>query len=288
MARSSSRSSAGDRLRPKKSLGQNFLADSRYVADIVGAADLSGEDVVLEIGPGTGILTRALAADAGHVIAVELDGRLIEPLQNAFVEQPHVQIVHADILDLDPPAVARKATPDGIPLRYKVVANLPYYITSAVLRHLLEANPSPSRIVVMVQWEVAQRICAEPGDLSLLAVSVQYYARPRLVVRVPAHAFSPQPKVDSAVLCLDVRDVPAVDAGTVDFFAVVRAGFSQKRKQLLNSLAAGLHQSKQEIRAALEQVDIDPTRRAETLALHEWGAVCATLKVKPSEPDTDS
>jgi 16S rRNA (adenine1518-N6/adenine1519-N6)-dimethyltransferase len=176
---------------PKKSLGQNFLVDGAHLARIVAAADLTPTDQVLEIGPGQGVLTQALAAQAARVVAVELDDRLIEPLRTRFAGAPHVAIVHGDILALDPAALM--AQEDAPPV-YKVVANLPYYITSAVLRHLLEASPAPSLAVVLVQLEVAQRICAAPGDLSLLAVSVQYYARPRLVSRCRPAPFAPRPR----------------------------------------------------------------------------------------------
>ncbi len=231
---------------PKKSLGQNFLFDSSHLDQIVDAADLLPTDVVLEIGPGLGTLTRRLAAQASHVVAVELDHRLIELLRADFADQPHVQIVHNDILAINPSALLVETlpgqlsaqSPNGAPrVDYKVVANLPYYITSLVLRHLLEASSPPSLAVLMVQKEVAERICAKPGDLSLLAVSVQFYAIPHIVHHVPAAAFYPVPKVDSAVLRLDVRSQPAVTVvSPQEFFTVVRAGFGQKRKQLANSL----------------------------------------------------
>ena len=267
---------------PKRSLGQNFLIDASHLDRIVAAADLSPTDVVLEIGPGVGTLTRRLAAQAGHLVAVELDDRLIELLRADFADQPHVQIVHNDILEIDPPALLAAHLPDGCldgnRAAYKVVANLPYYITSLVLRHLLEASPPPSLAVVMVQKEVAERICAKPGDLSLLAVSVQFYAIPRIVQRVPAGAFYPAPKVDSAVLRLDLRPQPAVTAvSPQEFFRVVRAGFGQKRKQLANSLSAGLELPKAGVQAALASAGINPTRRAETLTLDEWGKLCQTL-----------
>jgi 16S rRNA (adenine1518-N6/adenine1519-N6)-dimethyltransferase len=306
-------------VKAKKSLGQNFLHDRVYLDKIVEAADLAGDDLVLEIGPGEGVLTRELAARAAGVVAVELDDRLITPLRAMFATQwQRVQIVHGDILELDPPALiedlaaglapstAVRAThsaradtapregtlPDSsqadaalaanVPFHldapaYKVVANLPYYITSAVLRHLLEARRTPTRAVVLVQYEVAERICAVPGDMSLLAVSIQYYAQPQLVLRVPAGAFRPIPKVDSAILRLDVYAGPAVDIPAEWFFAVVRAGFGQKRKQLLNSLTAGLARPKSEVIAALSAAGIDPMRRAETLALGEWAALCRCL-----------
>jgi 16S rRNA (adenine1518-N6/adenine1519-N6)-dimethyltransferase len=247
--------------------------------------------VVLEIGPGTGGLTRELAARAGHVVAVELDDRLIDPLRQAFAGQPAVTVVHGDILDLNPAELVASWAAMTLPHSggavsdssregrhaYKVVANLPYYITSAALRRVLEATPPPTQVVVLVQWEVAERIVAKPGDLSLLAVSVQYYAEPELVARVPATAFSPRPKVDSAILRLAVRPQPAVAVSPAVFFAVVAAGFGQRRKQLLNSLAGGLHLPKETTRAWLVGAAIDPTRRAETLTLDEWGRLCQTL-----------
>ncbi|MBX3011052.1 MAG: ribosomal RNA small subunit methyltransferase A [Caldilineaceae bacterium] len=275
-------------LNPKRSLAQNFLTDAHHLARIAAAAELVATDTVLEIGPGLGSLTQYLAAQAGRVLAVELDDRLIELLRAHFADRPQVQIIHGDILALDPSALVAQAThpadglvipgayPAAVP--YKVVANLPYYITSAVLRHLLEASWKPSQIVVLVQQEVAERICAQPGALSLLAVSVQYYAQPHLVQRVPAGAFYPPPKVDSAVLRLDVRAEPAVaDIPPERFFTVVRAGFSQKRKQLANTLSAGLHLPKAELMATLTQLGIDPQRRAETLTLAEWGLICRAL-----------
>lgn len=296
------------KLPAKKSLGQNFLSDRRYLALILEAAELTATDAVLEIGPGQGVLTEALAARVGCLVAVELDDRLITPLRQRFASQPHVHIVHADILEQAPEKVLASAClPEGEigdwrlgdsairrfgageaiaqspnlqslisnpPISYKVVANLPYYITSAALRHLLEATPPPSLAVLMVQWEVAQRICAAPGDLSLLAVSVQFYAQPRLVHRVPASAFSPRPKVDSAILQLRVRPQPAVDVTPERFFTVVRAGFSQKRKQLHNCLSAGLGLEKSAVQQWLTAAGVESTRRAETLTLEEWGAIC--------------
>ncbi|MCC6456805.1 MAG: ribosomal RNA small subunit methyltransferase A [Caldilineaceae bacterium] len=268
---------------PKKSLGQNFLIDAGYLDRIVAAADLTPTDTVLEIGPGVGTLTSRLAAQAGHVVAVELDDRLIALLRADFASQPHVQIVHADILEVDPAALLAAHVQEGsaagsLAREYKVVANLPYYITSLVLRQLLEATRPPALAVLMVQKEVAERICATPGDLSLLAVSVQFYAVPRIVLRVPAGAFYPAPKVDSAVLRLEVRPEPAVTGVSPKaFFRVVRAGFGQKRKQLANSLSAGLALPKSVVQHALESAAIDPKRRAETLSLPEWGTLSRLL-----------
>jgi 16S rRNA (adenine1518-N6/adenine1519-N6)-dimethyltransferase len=272
-------------LDPKKSLGQHFLIDEQHLAHIIAAADLTPDDTVLEIGPGLGILTRRLAAQTGRLIAVELDDRLITILRAQFATQPHVQIIHGDILELDPAElvhateIVNRKSKIVNQKSYKVVANLPYYITSAVIRHLLEATHPPQRAVLMLQKEVAERICAEPGDMSLLAISVQFYAQPALVHQVPASAFYPRPKVDSAVLRLDVLPQPVVpDIAPAEFFRVVRAGFSQKRKQLLNPLSAGLHLAKADTIAILQQAGIDPKRRAETLALAEWGQLCRMLQ----------
>lgn len=277
-------------LKPKQSLAQNFLVDEAHLARIAAAATLTKEDIVLEIGPGPGSLTAHLVEEAGRVIAVELDNRLIEPLRQRFADQPQLTVIHGDILELAPGALVEQATrdeeqetggnagarvpPSKVP-PYKVVANLPYYITSAVLRHLLEATDPPTVIVVLVQKEVAERICATPGNLSLLAVSVQYYAKPTLVHHVPAGAFYPPPKVDSAVLRLDCYPTPVVsDIMPKDFFRVVRAGFSQKRKQLRNTISAGLHLPKAAVTDLLTTAEIDPKRRAETLTLEEWGVLC--------------
>lgn len=275
---------------PKKSLAQNFLTDETHLSAIAAAAELTTDDTVLEIGPGLGVLTKYLAKEAGRVVAVELDDRLIEFLNDRFATAPHVSIVHSDILKTDLSSLLTKTDsptePDLLseqprssqPLSYKVVANLPYYITSAVLRHLLEAATPPTVAILMVQKEVAERICAAPGRLSILAVSVQFYAQPQIVRVVPASAFYPRPKVDSAVLRLDILPTPAVE--TIEpnwYFRVVKAGFSQKRKQLLNSMSAGLQLAKSDAKEALEKAQIDPKRRAETLTLMEWGNLARIL-----------
>lgn len=262
-------------LRPRKGLGQNFLVDPFHLAKIVEAAGLTPSDTVLEIGPGPGTLTRLLAATAGQVIAVEIDPHLVELLKTELGHLPNLAIIHADILQ-----TRLDALPTGqkIPAPFKVVANLPYYITSAVLRHLLEATPRPERIVVTVQKEVAQRIVAGPGQMSLLAVSVQFYGRPALVHRIPAGAFYPPPRVESAVVCIDTFTQPPVAVANADFFfRVVRAGFGQKRKQLKNALAAGLHKPVAGVVQALEQAGINPTRRAETLDLEEWARLAGAI-----------
>ncbi|MBL8055499.1 MAG: ribosomal RNA small subunit methyltransferase A [Anaerolineales bacterium] len=258
-------------LRPKKSLGQNFLVDEAALAKVAAAAGLTAQDSVLEIGPGLGSLTRHLAEAAGRVVAVELDQGLLPALRFVLEPYTNVTILPGDILQLDPAAL-------GLGPAYKVAANIPYYITSAVIRHLLEASVRPAVIVLTVQREVAERICAEPGEMSLLAVSVQVYSRPQIAARVPAGAFYPRPEVDSAVVRLEVRPEPAVAGVDMDqFFRVVKAGFSQKRKQLRNALAGGLQLPPAAVEAALAPAGVDPQRRAETLSLAEWGVVARAL-----------
>lgn len=261
-------------IQPKKSLGQNFLVDQRALERIVEAAELGPEDIVLEIGPGLGALTRLLAAEAGRVVAVELDQRLVEALKQtatAKADLPNVEIIHGDILELNPADLLEQ---QGDNFQYKVVANLPYYITSAIIRHLLTAEVRPKLMVVTVQLEVARRITAEPGDMSLLAVSVQFYGRPRIVARIKASAFYPSPQVDSAVIRIDLDDYPVVEVDDVDsFFEVVRAGFAQRRKQLCNALAAGLALPASEVAQVLNRASVNPKRRAQTLSIEEWAKV---------------
>lgn len=260
-------------LRPRKGLGQNFLADPVALGRIVAAADLGREDLVVEVGAGTGTLTRLLAERAGRVLALELDPRLVELLADQVAGLPNVEIIHGDVLQFSTARFGDRA--------YKVVGNLPYYITSAILRHFLENAPRPQLMVVTVQREVAARIVAGPGDMSLLAVSVQLYGQPRIAARIPAGAFYPAPEVDSAVLRIEVSETPSVlgEAGVAEvaFFRVVRAGFSQKRKTLRNSLSAGLGLDPAETGRFLERAGVDPRARAETLSLEEWAGVAAVL-----------
>lgn len=260
-------------LSPRKRLGQNFLTDPSAAQRIVSAASLSSEDTVVEVGAGLGVLTRLLAEQAGQVLAVELDDGLVRVLNEQLADLPNVRIIHGDILQLPDLGVSH--------LAYKVVGNLPYYITSAVLRRFLEKRPRPRLMVVTVQREVAERIVAQPGRLSLLAVSVQFYGRPGLVARIPPGAFYPSPQVDSAVLRVEIDDQPAVSlAEGVDestYFRVVRAGFSQRRKTLRNSLSGGLALSPEQVEVALGEMGIDSRRRAETLDLQEWAQATQAL-----------
>jgi 16S rRNA (adenine1518-N6/adenine1519-N6)-dimethyltransferase len=255
-------------LRADKRLGQNFLQDPFALEAIASAAEIQPTDTVLEIGPGLGSLTRYLAASAKQVIAVELDRDLLIPLRAVIAPYHNVQVIHGDILKLSPQKLIAEKN-------YIVAANIPYYITSAVIRHLLESDAKPRRIVLTVQREVAERICAKPGDMSLLALSVQVYGNPRITARIPAEAFFPAPKVDSAVLNVDIYPSPLIKAELIEsFFKMIKAGFSQKRKTLRNSLSSGLHVPTSASEALLKQARIDPMRRAETLSIEEWQTLC--------------
>ncbi len=267
-------------LRPSKGLGQNFLVDQAALEKIVAAAELTPDDAVLEVGAGLGALTKRLARNAGHVVAVELDQRLIPVLRSVLTDFDNVTLIQGDILTLDPAALVSAASIQRLAssTQYKVVANLPYYITSAVLRHLLEASLKPQRMVITVQREVAERIVAKPGQMSLLALSVQFYGRPRLLFRIKPGSFYPSPEVESAVVQVDLHAAPPVPVeDTAAFFRVVRAGFAQRRKQLRNGLAAGLRQSPDEVAAKLWEVGVDPRRRAQALSLEEWVKVARVL-----------
>ncbi|HLI05417.1 MAG TPA: 16S rRNA (adenine(1518)-N(6)/adenine(1519)-N(6))-dimethyltransferase RsmA [Ktedonobacteraceae bacterium] len=257
---------AAHQMRPNKAFGQNFLVDRSVLNRIVAAADIQPEDQILEVGAGTGVLTRELAkrASAGRVVAVELERDMLELLAETIAAYPNVEIVAQNLLLLNPAQVF-----DTQP--YKLVANLPYYITAPTFRHFLESANPPRLLVVMVQYEVAQRIVAAPGDLSLLGVSIQFYGRPRIVARVPAAAFYPAPKVDSAILRVDVNpQAPLTQPERDRLFKVVQAGFSERRKQLHNALASGLHIKDREVRALLNSAGIETSRRAETLSIDEW------------------
>lgn len=258
-------------LEPQKRLGQHFLVDEGALRRIVAAAQLRPGQAVLEIGAGLGTLTQALAAVAGQVVAVEVDQRLVRVLRDRLSGQTNVRVVEGDILALDP-AVLMQETP------YTVVANLPYGITSAVLRHLLEAQAPPQRMVVTVQREVAERIVARGGRMSLLAISVHFYGQPRMLFRLKPGAFYPPPEVDSAVVRIDRHARPPVEVDDVEsFFRVVRAGFSQPRKQLRNSLAGGLGLPTQAMVEALHRAGLDPRQRAERLRLEDWARLAQVV-----------
>jgi len=258
-------------IRPRKSLGQHFLTDRRVLQRILAAASLSPTDTVIEAGAGTGVLTQALASAAGKVIAVEIDEALCDRLRRRLAAFPNVAPVCGDILALSPNELLARAQASP---PYVVVANLPYYIASAVLRHFLESAQPPARMIVMLQAEVAQSIAAPPGRMSLLSVSVQFYAQARVLFYVPPRAFRPPPKVRSAVIRLDVRPEPAVAVDDRQaFFHLAQAGFAAPRKQLRNALALGLGIEPAAARGLLDTANIDPSRRAQTLRLDEWGCL---------------
>ncbi len=264
-------------LRPSRDLGQNFLHDADALARIVDAGQLTRDDRVVEVGPGLGVLTYELVQRAGEVVAIELDKRLAARLPDEL-RAPNLRVVESDVLKVDPATLLEPPRP------YKVVANLPYQVTSAILRHFLEAGAPPELMVLLVQWEVAERIIAAPPDMSVLAHSVQIYAHPEIVTRVPASAFFPAPKVDSAVLRLTRRPRLLVDVDDVDaLFRVVKAGFLLARKKLSNSLPNGLAAMGQPVGReialrAMTEAGVDPDRRAETLTLAEWAQVYHRLR----------
>ena len=250
-------------------LGQNFLLEKRVAAKMLRAAELSFKDTILEIGPGIGTLTKELAKNAGRIIAVEKDPAMIKILKETIKALSNVKIIQADILSLPRLRLAKE--------EYKVVANLPYYITSPVIRMFLESKlPKPKLMVFMVQKEVAQRICVKSPDMNLLAVSVQFYAEPKIVSFVRKGAFWPRPKVDSAILKITPKkELPSVNPAL--FFRIVKAGFKQPRKQLGNNLMQGLKLKREEVEIWLSQIGIAPTQRAETLSIKDWISLVNSL-----------
>lgn len=251
-------------IRPKKSLGQNFLVEPAGLKKVLQASALVGNEQVLEIGPGLGSLTVLLAQTARDVVAIEIDRHLFPALQEALAPYENVKTIQGDILETDlGPLLSDEP--------FVVVANIPYYITSAIIRKLLEVKKRPSRMILTIQKEVAERIIARDGKMSLLALSVQVYGKPELVATIPAGAFYPAPDVDSAVLKLTLYDEPLIPEKHMDlFFKLATAGFSQKRKTLRNSLTGGLGTQAQDTEIMLEKAGIESNRRAETLSLEEW------------------
>ncbi len=254
--------------RPIKRLGQNFLVDKKVLEKIIEAAGLSSQDIVLEIGPGLGILTAELAKRVKKVVAVEKDKKMCEALAHVLnVESvENVQIVHGDALRFERLERLERFE------HYKLVANLPYYITSPVIRKFLETENPPQEMVLMVQKEVAQRICAKPPQMNLLAVAVQFYAEPKIISYVSKNSFWPQPKVDSAIIKIIPKPIPKIE--TRQFFNIVKTGFSSKRKMLKNNLEKKLKINPpaggQKIKVIFEQLNINPKIRAENLSVQDW------------------
>lgn len=272
-------------LRPDKRLGQNFLVDPAALDRVVLAAELRGDETVLEIGAGLGSLTARLSASARRVIAIEIDRRLIPILAGRMEGCPNVEIIQGDALQIDLAATTRGE-------EYVVVANIPYMITSALIRRLMEAGNPPGRLVLTLQAEVGERIVAEPGGMSLLALSVQVYGSPCVVARIPAGAFYPVPEVESVVLRIDRHPVARISPERIPaFFRLARAAFSQKRKMMRNAVAAGLAVEPAVVAGWIRTAGLPTTARAQELSLEDWdrfvGAALGTaggLGVKGDDP----
>ena len=253
-------------------MGQHFLADGRILSRIVAAAEIEPQDLVLEVGPGTGALTRRLTGRGARVVALELDPQLAADLPARLGNPPNLTVVECDARSLDPALVLQQDSAG-----YKVLGNLPYYAANPIIRRFLESAHKPRLMVVTLQQEVAQTMTAKPGKMGFLSVAVQYYADVRMVCSIPPRAFRPPPKVTSAVVRLDVRTDPPVDVSdTPAFFSLVRAGFSAPRKQLRNSLAQGLRAPTATVSQLLAESDLDGSRRPATLCLEEWAAIFST------------
>jgi 16S rRNA (adenine1518-N6/adenine1519-N6)-dimethyltransferase len=260
-------------------LGQNFINNKTIIKKIIKSADLNTDDVVLEIGPGKGILTEELAKLAKKVIAVEIDKNLVEYLKNKFKKNEKVEIIEGDVLKIFNQLSISKFSNDENNIKYKLIANIPYYITGQIIKMFLEAEFPPQEMIIMVQKEVAERIAENPGKMSILAVSVQYYAKPEILFYVSKDNFDPVPEVDSAVIRILVNS----EQRTVnrkksdDFFRVVRAGFCAKRKTLANNLANSFHLNKKIIEEKLKTVGIMPTARAQELSVEKWKEISKFL-----------
>ena len=268
----STRRARADRPRLNKALGQHLLVSDGVLDEIIKAAELSADDVVVEVGPGTGLLTRKLLDAAGHVVAVEIDPAMVASIREVLPDQSKLTLIEGDIRD----QIVTRVT-NGRP--YSVVANLPYYVASPTIRLFLEADHPPRRMVVMVQREVAQQMTATPGKASLLTLATQVYSDVKIVRRVKPGSFVPAPGVESAVVRLDVLAEPRVARELLPrFFKVARAGFSAPRKQLRNSLANGLAETPDVVDGMLTTAGIDGRRRAETLTIDEWGRIATELE----------
>lgn len=249
--------------RPNKDLGQNFLVEDKYLEQIIDAAEPLDGKKVLEIGPGLGVLTKKLSKKAKEVIAIEVDGRMVSILKTVCLKCTNLTVKEMDIRNFDPTSFGD----------YKIVANIPYYITSHVIRKFLEEKNKPEEMIILVQKEVANRICAKPNRMSTLSVSVQFYGTPEIIGIVPREAFYPTPQVHSAIIKIKTYKTPIFTDVDVDkFFTLVKTGFGEKRKQLVNSLAS-LGYDKEELKKMLKKVNVNPERRAETLSLAEWRAI---------------
>lgn len=260
-------------------LGQNFLTNPAIAQKIVGSANLSKTDNVLEVGPGKGILTGFLSQKAGRVLAIEIDETLTGILKKKLADQNNTEVIGGDMLKINLPKLLEEKNFQ----KYKVVANLPYYITSKIIRLLLETKYPPAEMVLMVQNEVGERICAPSGRESILSISVKFYAEPEILFFVPRENFDPTPEVDSVVIKISRKNqIPEIDIKM--FFALVRAGFSAKRKMLVNNLATSFHISKKEVSEILKRAGIEPTQRAQELKMEDWVKLLKIIDDKPARP----
>ena len=259
-------------IRPSKRLGQNFLINQKALQKIVQAANLSKKDVVLEIGSGLGTLTQELAKRAKKVITVEKDKKMVGALKEILKDYKNVEIIHGDILK------QFSIFNFQFSKDYKVVANIPYYLTSPLIRLLLESKNPPQEITLLVQKEVAQRICSLPPRTNLLAVSVQFYSQPKIISYISKSSFWPQPKVDSAIIKISQINSQIKDeCSRINFFKIVKAGFSSPRKQLANNLSRKLHLPREEIKKALTECPLDTQVRAENLSVENWKEITQLL-----------
>lgn len=251
--------------RPSRGLGQNFLIDKNTLDKIITSADIKSDGQILEVGPGIGTLTQELAKKAKKVVAVEKDKIMVEILKETLKEFNNVEIIQGDILKFKNPFSEK----------YKVIANIPYYLTSPLIRKFLEEKNPPEEIVLMIQKEVAQRICSKPPNMSLLAVSVQFYAEAKIISFVSKNCFWPSPKIDSAIIKITPKKKYDISAAL--FFQIVKAGFLHPRKQLSNNMSEGLKLNKQQANLLLEKNGLTPLQRAETLSLQDWVNLAKTF-----------
>lgn len=266
---------------PSRKRGQNFLADKKVLDKMIESAILSSDDTVLEVGPGLGTITQALLKKVRRVVACEIDKKMAGVLMSLSGHYRNLEIIQDDILELRAPSLGLKT------LNFKIAANLPYNITSYFLRKFLSQEPKPLSMVLLVQKEVAERICAKPGKMSLLSVSVQAYAKPEIIEVVPRKSFWPEPEVDSAII--KIKDIKTrLNINEKDFFRIVRIGFSSRRKMLKNNLAAGLRVKPSVIEKVLEEAGLDRRIRAQELSVSSWMRLTELSAEKPGSRDSQS